>query len=250
MPLNVRLRYGIIATLTLVVLLAASLATPFGQNESFHNFADTRTLLGVPNCLNVVSNLPFVLIGIIGLVSIRRDQFSIIYAALFSGILLTGLGSAYYHLHPDNNTLVYDRIPMTIVFTSFLAATIAERMSLKWGVRLLFPLIIMGIASVLWWHYTELKGGGDLRFYMVVQFFPMILIPLIFLLFPVPGSGRTARYFLFIVAWYIVAKVFEHYDEEVFSALRIISGHSIKHLVAAISTWYIFQIYRQKQPAM
>lgn len=250
MPLNVRLRYGIIATLTLVVLLAASLATPFGQNESFHNFADTRTLLGVPNCLNVVSNLPFVLIGIIGLVSIRRDQFSIIYAALFSGILLTGLGSAYYHFHPDNNTLVYDRIPMTIVFTSFLAATIAERMSLKWGVRLLFPLIIMGIASVLWWHYTELKGGGDLRFYMVVQFFPMILIPLIFLLFPVPGSGRTARYFLFIVAWYIVAKVFEHYDEEVFSALRVISGHSIKHLVAAISTWYIFRIYRQKQPAM
>lgn len=246
MPLNVRFRYEIIATLTVIVFLIASLMNPFGQNETFHSFADTRKLIGIPNGLNVLSNLPFVIVGLIGLASLRKDRLAMIYLALFSGILLTGVGSAYYHYHPDNDSLVYDRIPMTIVFTSFLAATIAERISMKWGARLLFSFIALGIGSVLWWHYTEQNGGGDLRFYMVIQFYPMILIPLIFILFPAVGAARTTRYFLFIIGWYIIAKLFEHYDKEIFTSFHYISGHSIKHLVAAVSTWYILMIYRQK----
>lgn len=250
MPLTDRVKYGIITSMTLIVVLIACMVEPFGQSPLFHSFADTRTILNIPNGLNVTSNLPFIFIGIFGLCILRRHNIAMIYGVMFTGILLTGIGSAYYHYHPDNNTLVYDRIPMTIVFTAFLTATIAERISLRWGTRLLFPFVGIGIASVLWWYYTEQIGAGDLRPYMVVQFYPILLIPVIFIFFPAPGSATTTRYFMWIIAWYLVAKIFERFDKEIFSTLGFISGHSLKHMGAAVSTWYILQIYQQKRPEL
>lgn len=249
MPLSAGIRYGIIISLTVIVIIVAGMVEPSAQDITFHSFADARTLIAIPNCLNVISNIPFVLIGIYGLSKIQKGNTGVIFSVLFTGILLTGVGSAYYHYHPDNNTLVYDRIPMTIVFMAFLSATIAERINPRWGAAVLAPLVIMGIASVLWWHHTEGMGKGDLRFYMVVQFYPVVLIPIIFLLFPAPGGKQVARYFIRIIAWYLIAKVLERYDDEIFSALHLVSGHSLKHLAAAVSTWYILKIYRLKTAA-
>jgi hypothetical protein len=239
-----------IITLTIAAVVVVSTFDPIAQDPLFHSFADKRTILGIQNFWNVVSNIPFILIGSYGLIVLLRSRseksISFIYALLFSGILLTGFGSAYYHFEPNNDSLVYDRIPMTIVFMSFLCATISERINKKAGVRLLIPLVLTGIASVLWWHYTEQQNAGDLRFYLVVQFYPVILIPLIFLLFPAPGSGKIVRTFIWIIAWYLVAKVLEHYDYPIFGLLTFISGHSLKHLAAAVSTLYILRIYHIK----
>ncbi len=235
--------------LTLAVVVTACLVKPVPQALSYHNFADKNSIWGIPNFKNVITNLPFVLIGFYGLHLITKSTFypfRIIYAVLFTGLILTGAGSAYYHLAPDNNSLVFDRMPMTIVFMSFLAATISGWINEKVGIILLVPLLIIGVGSVLWWHHTEMHAMGDLRWYGVVQFYPMILIPLIFLLFKSRENNKHLILLTGVIAWYILAKLLETYDVKVYKLTSIISGHSLKHIAAAIATWYIVQFFKKK----
>jgi hypothetical protein len=242
-------KYGLLLGVTLVTLVAIFLVPPIPQTLSFHHFADDRSLWGIPNFGNVMSNVPFVVIGCygIGLVTSAPISWTIrlIYLLLFIGVVLTGLGSAHYHLHPDNDTLVWDRIPMTIVFMSFLAATLAELVSRPVGLRLLVPLVAVGVGSVLWWHYTETLGRGDLRLYFWVQFYPMLAVPLLLWLFYTPTVKVILPSLIWIVVWYVIAKVFEQLDYPIFRALGV-SGHSLKHLAAAVSTWYFVVLFRMK----
>ena len=232
---------------TVVTVAAVFLAPPIAQSISFHHFADDRSLWGIPNFGNVISNVPFVLIGTYGIGMVAAAPVSgairLIYLVLFAGVLLTGLGSAYYHWHPDNNTLVWDRIPMTIVFMSFLCATLAELASRPLGVRMLVPLVAVGVGSVLWWHYTETMGHGDLRLYFWVQFYPMLAIGLLLWWYYTPTVRCILPILLWIVIWYVIAKVFEQLDFPIFRLLGI-SGHSLKHLAAAMSTWYFVVLFR------
>jgi hypothetical protein len=168
-----------------------------------------------------------------------------IYLVLFAGVVLAGLGSAYYHSHPDNDTLVWDRMPMTIVFMSFLCATMAELASWRLGVRLLVPLVALGMGSVLWWHYTETIGHGDLRLYFWVQFYPMLAIVLLLWWYYSPAVKRILPILLWIVVWYGIAKLFEQLDFPIYRLIGV-SGHSLKHLAAAVSTWYFVVLFRTK----
>jgi hypothetical protein len=160
--------------------------------------------------------------------------------------LLTGMGSAWYHVAPDNNTLVFDRIPMTIVFMSLLSATLSEFVNLKLGGMLLGPLVLIGVVSVLWWHYTESGGTGDLRLYVLVQYYPMLLIPLILCLFPSAGSRRGTLYLLWVVVWYLIAKVCDVFDRFIYAFTGFASGHSLKHLAAAVATLYLVKLFQFK----
>ena len=192
-----RTKMWVLTILTLIVIAAVFMLPPIPQSLSYHHFADTRTIWGIPNFANTISNFPFLLTGMTGLLFLNRaggpGVFKIIYALLFTGIILTGFGSAFYHWNPDNYTLIFDRIPMTIVFMSLLAATVSEQIDLKWGSRLLIPLILLGIASIIWWHYTESMGKGDLRLYGLVQFYPVLFIPLSILL-PLPFRKVRSRF--------------------------------------------------------
>ena len=242
--MNRKLLILCIVTLAAAVTVATFHRIP--QNPAYHHFADHTTILGIPNFLNVVSNLPFLFAGILGLSQLKKSgspgMISFVYAILFFGIFLTGLGSAYYHYAPDNNSLVWDRIPMTIVFMAFFSATIATSINYKLGALLLFPLLLTGIGSVLWWHETETRGVGDLRLYGFVQFYPMIAIPLIILLFHSAGNNRQLRFLFWVFTWYIIAKIFEYFDQGIYTATHFISGHSLKHLAAAVATWYMVKI--------
>lgn len=232
-----------------ITLVAVFLAPPIAQPLSFHHFADSRPLWGIPNFGNVMSNVPFVVIGAYGILMVARARVSwgirSIYLLLFIGVVLTGLGSAHYHWHPDNDTLVWDRIPMTIVFMSFLSATVAELVSRPVGVRLLLPLVALGVGSVLWWHYTETIGHGDLRLYFWVQFYPMLAIVLLLWWYYTPAVKVILPILVWIVVWYIVAKVFEQLDYQIYGILRV-SGHSLKHLAAAVSTLYFVLLFQVK----
>lgn len=232
--------------ITLVTLVITLLSSRIPQELSFHHFADDRSLWGIPNFGNVMSNLPFLVIGIYGLAKVAQSSAPMairsIYGLLFVGVILTGLGSAYYHWHPDNDTLVWDRSPMTIVFMSFLAATIAELVSRQLGIRLLLPLVAIGVGSVLWWHYTETIGKGDLRLYFWVQFYPMFAIPLLLWLYYAPAVRVMIPCLIWIVVWYIFAKIFEQLDYPIFRVIGI-SGHTIKHLAAAVSTAYFVRLF-------
>src|SRR5262249_40874216 len=105
-------------------VMAASLAAlmlfvpVIPQSQAYHQFADQRTLLGIPNFWNVVSNLPFIAVGAVGLWG-YRDKPAII--VIFAGIFLTGFGSAYYHWNPNDGTLFWDRLPMALAFSAIMA---------------------------------------------------------------------------------------------------------------------------------
>jgi hypothetical protein len=229
--------------LAFLVLMIASLVgllllPPIAQNQSYHDFADQRTFLGIPHFWNVVSNFPFVAIGAAGLWQLRRDPA---IDVLFLGILLTGFSSAYYHLNPDDRTLFWDRLPLSISFMAILANALEERMDAKAGAVLLWPLVAVGVFSILLWRWT-----GDLRLYGWVQFFPGLALPLLFLLFLPQYSGTSD--WLIAAALYALAKVFEFYDHAIYSIGTILSGHTLKHIAAAAACFAILRHFRKRQP--
>lgn len=237
-----------------VVIIAAvflfTSAVP--QDPAYHQFTDGRDLLGVANFWNVISNLPFLIIGIWGLVFVYRHANEVCvtscemaYMVLFAGILLTAFGSSYYHLAPSNETLLWDRLPMTIGFAGLLTVIVAEFISATTARRLLLPLLIVGFASVEYWAWTESRGVGDLRPYALVQFLPMLLIPVI-LLTHRPTIG-AARYFWWMLAFYLVAKLLEFFDADVFALGHLISGHSLKHVAAAMTpAVFLYALIRRR----
>jgi hypothetical protein len=238
----------LIGALSLAAVTVVYFLPAVPQDPAFHLFADQRSLWAIPNFANVASNLPFLVIGVIGLLRVAKagmPAIGWIYGVLFVGVLLTGLGSAYYHWHPDNDRLVWDRIPMTIVFMSLLAATVAELVDRQLGFGVLFPLVGVGVGSVLYWHWSELHGRGDLRWYGLVQFYPMVLIPLLIWLYWSPAHKPAIRSLAWVVAWYVVAKILEVPDRQIYDLIGI-SGHTLKHFAAAMSTAYFVQLFGRR----
>ena len=227
---------------------------PIPQSPAYHDFADHRAWLSVPNFGNVASNLAFAAVGVWGLAFLfridpahyfvdPRERWP--YILTFLGVLLTAFGSAYYHLAPNNARLVWDRIPMTIVFGSLVAAVIAERISVHAGLRLLPFLIALGVGSVLQWYVDELHGHGDLRFYAAVQAYSTIVLLLALLLPPKYSRGAD---FAVVAGFYVLAKTFELLDRRIFALVHVVSGHTLKHLVAAAAGWWILRMLRLREP--
>jgi hypothetical protein len=231
----------IFVAIGVAAIIAVFTLTPaIPQDPAYHLFIDQRGMLGIPNFWNVISNLPFLIVGIAGLSIIFSNtdricvrEASAAYVTLFTGIVLTAIGSAYYHLAPSNEALVWDRLPMTIGFAGLFCVIIAEFISATTARRLLLPLLIIGFGSVEYWAWTESQGAGDLRPYALVQFLPMLLIPVI-LLTHKPVIGAT-RYFWWMLGFYGIAKLFEFFDAEIFALGGLISGHSLKHVAAAMT---------------
>jgi hypothetical protein len=229
--------------LAVILLMAGTLAVLLFlprilQNQSYHGFADARTVLGVPNFSNVVSNIPFFLVGAVGLARCRHDAVTTI---VFAGVFLTGFGSSYYHWSPDDHTLFWDRLPMALAFMALLASAIEERVSAKAGAILLWPLVAMGVLSLLVWRWS-----GDLRLYGWVQFFPVVTLPAMFLLLPPKYTGT--RYWIIAAILYLLAKLFEYFDEQIYSMLYVVSGHTLKHLAAAAACFAILRYFQTRQP--
>jgi hypothetical protein len=249
---------GLLLVLTLVVAVVFFLLPRIPQPLAYHLFADQRSCLGIPNFSNVVSNLPFAVIGLWGLIWLLRPKSDPLtehfldqrerwpYLLVFVGLLLTAFGSSYYHLDPNNARLVWDRLPMTIVFMSMVAAVIVERISLRLGLWLLPLLLLVGLGSVLQWYVSEMRGAGDLRFYASVQAYSALVL-LMALLFP---RRYTRGYDLaVVVGFYALAKALEILDRPIFAAGHIVSGHTLKHLAAAAAGYYILRMVLNRRPA-
>jgi hypothetical protein len=228
------------------------------QPQSYHSFADQRSLFGIPNFGDVASNLPFAVIGVLGIVFLLRSGSDAAsghfldsrerwpYLVAFVGLLLTAIGSSYYHLHPNNARLVWDRLPMTVVFMSIVAAMIAERVQLRAGLLLLPLFLIAGVASVLQWYASELHGVGDLRFYAAVQAYSALVL-LIVLLFPARYSRGSDL--AIIVGFYVLAKVLELLDKPIFFHTgHLVSGHTLKHLAAAAAGYWLLRMLQKRRP--
>src|SRR5215469_3847398 len=244
---------GLIGGLAVVAVGAAALAPPIAQDPAYHRLADARAWLGIPNVLNVVSNAGFVLVGAAGLAFVLgREARQVFhepgerwpYGVFFGGLLLTGFGSAYYHWAPGNARLAWDSLPLAITLMGLLDATIVERIGLRPALRLLAPLVAVGAGSVVYWHLTELRGSGDLRPYALVQFYPLLAIPAMLWLLP----SRYASGALLLAAFtYALAKIPELTDGWIFSASRVVSGHTLKHLITALAGYWVLRMLQARR---
>jgi hypothetical protein len=250
-----RARGFLIFAAVVIAGIAVAFMHPIPQPPSYSVFADHRRWLGIPNFMDVVSNLALLFAGFWGLSVVfnRHSRESFVsrserwaYAIFFLGAALTCFGSSYYHLDPNNWTLVWDRLPMTIAFMSIVAAIIGERISARAGSLLLLPLLILGAASVFQWYASELHGTGDLRFYLCVQFFPVLVILLALLLFE-PKYTRGGD-FMIVIGFYALAKVLEALDLRIFNLGHIISGHTLKHIAAATAVYWLGRMIQKRRP--
>lgn len=241
-----------IAALALVMFVP-----PIAQPSHYHEFADCRTLFETPNYWNVMSNAGFLLVGGIGMMFLwcqsdesRRQTFVddaewYPYFAYFAGVFLTGVGSAYYHWMPNSNRLIWDRLPMSVMFISLMVAVVSEYVYPKIATYLLAPAVLLGVGSVMNWATRDMTGTGDLRFYLFVQFFPMLFIPAV-IHFCRP---RYSHHLLMMgsLAWYAKAKLAEMLDAPLYD-LTGISGHTIKHLLCGLSTFWVLRMLWCRKP--
>lgn len=245
----------VLVAFTVAVATAAWLLPRVPQPLAYHKFADHRGWFGISNFGDVASNLLFAVSGVWGLsllIAARgRERFidpreRWAYVVVFLGLSLTAIGSSYYHLAPDNARLVWDRLPMTLAFMGLVAAMISERISVSAGFHLLPFLLLIGAGSVIWWWHTEMMGAGDLRFYAAVQVYAVLVLPVLLLLPPRYTRGVD---FAVVFGLYVLAKIFETADRQIFSLdHHLISGHTLKHLAAGIAGFWILEMLEKRQP--
>ena len=230
----------------LVVMLAGIAMIvhgPIPQLAHYHDFADQRTVLGVPHGWDVWSNVAFAAAGIWALMRARafRDRpEATARDVFFATLLLTAAGSTWYHLAPDNARLVFDRLPIALACGALLAASHA-RIHRGRIPGLLAILLVVAVASVLWWSFTESLGRGDLRPYLLLQGAPLVLIPLWQWIQREPPAERWL--FGGAIALYAAAKAFELADGAVLAATGFVSGHTLKHLLAAAAAVLIARAF-------
>ncbi len=245
------LGFALLISSALIVLGAVLIREPISQDLTYHAFADRRKIAAMPNFWNVISNIPFIIAGFIGVYKLKPplklnviNKISHAYLLLFAGTFFVGFGSGYYHLAPDNLTLVWDRLPMTIAFMALFSIIISEFISLRTGIALLLPLIISGVISVIYWHIGEMNHQGDLRFYALVQFYPILAIPIILLCYH--SSCTHVQAYWWMLLTYIIAKACEYFDTEIYTILGFISGHSLKHIFAALGIFVLLYFYQKR----
>lgn len=225
-------KHRLLISISVAGIIIAFCFSPIKQNTDYHQFADQEIVFGIKHFSNSVSNILLFLSGLIGFIyslnslAIQKQH----YYFFFSGLFLTGIGSFYYHLHPTNTTLFWDRLPMTITFMSLFAIVIDENLNKNSSHKTLYFLNILGILSVIYWEISEFLYSEDLRPYVIIQFLPMILIPLILILF----DGNNKKYIWWIIVIYGTAKLCESLDESIYNHLKIISGHTLKHCIASL----------------
>jgi hypothetical protein len=216
---------------------------PAKQDQSYHDFADKRAFFEIPNFFDVITNISFAVFGFIGLYyCIRKKQSDAPWSwiVFFFGVTFVCFGSGNYHLSPDNNTLVWDRLPITVGFMGFFIALLSEYIHPKIEKYFLLPAILLGISSILYWHYLD-----DLRYYIWIQYIPLLCIPIIMLVFKSNYSHQ--RYIIFALICYFLAKVTEFYDKEIFAFMNEqLSGHSLKHIFATLAALSLYIMLKHR----
>ncbi len=228
------------------------LQPPVPQDATYHQFADTLTIYGIANFYNVASNALLLVVALAGVYAsygmhethlyrgLRRE-----FGILFSAAMLVALGSAWYHLQPTTASLVWDRLPMAIVFTATLSLVIAIYISRFAGKLLFWPLLLAGASSVIYWYKTEQLGAGDLRFYALTQYLSVLLILLILILYH--RAGKPTVLFALTLSMYALAKAGEHFDVQIYQYTGLLSGHSFKHLFAGLALLMLLAVMRRRR---
>jgi len=237
-------RHAVIFLVVAGTLAAVFSRAPLGQDQNYHELADRRSFLGIPNFADVASNLGFLIAGLAGLTICLTRPLGRLRAAwivTFTGITLLAAASAYYHLDPNDQTLVWDRMTLTIGFMGLFIGILGEYISERFR-SMLVPAVVIGAYSVLHWRWFD-----DLRLYYCVQLIPLLMIPLVMALF---RPRYTHQWLLLVGAgWYALAKLAELWDKFVFAATgELVSGHTLKHIFAAAGCLSILLTLYKRKP--
>jgi hypothetical protein len=233
-------RDQLLVGLTLLAVALALFLPAMPQPREYHDFVDKRMAYGIENFLDVVSNATFLLVGVAALLLVLRPRTCFAspaerlpYLVFCIGVLMTAAGSCYYHLKPNNETLFWDRLPMTIAFMSLVSAQIVDRISARAGLLALGPALLLGVGSVVYWIITERQGRGNVVPYAVLQAYAVFVLLQLAALHPSRYTHGNAIFVVF--AGYLLAKVLEHYDRQIFEFTGMLSGHTLKHVVAGLA---------------
>jgi hypothetical protein len=226
--------------LSIACIIAALCLPAIPQPLAYHAFADHRESYGIPYFLNVISNIGFLLVGVIGLTIVMNGRAYFEYRSerwpyilFFAGVLLTAIGSSYYHLAPNNERLFWDRLPMTIAFMALVSSQIVERIDRRAGLVLLVPMLLLGASSVIYWRATERMGVGNVLPYGMLQAYAVFTLLLLTVFSP--SRYTRSKDFYWVFAWYIASKVLEKFDARIWSIGHLVSGHTLKHLAATMA---------------
>lgn len=243
-------RYVLLIVIALILGLLAIYFSPIRQSRNFYDYADQRLLLGIPHFWNVVSNVGFLVVGLIGLKKNHHHSLasepalSFAYPLFFVSLIGAFLGSSLYHLLPGPFTLMLDRIPITIGFISLYCIIIAQYLSPKLGKAMLLPTLAYGVLSVIYWYMTDVVDGrGDMAPYVLVQLLPIIHIPLILWLYP--NRNNPTQYYLYALGLYVLCKIAESKDDELYQLTSQVSGHTLKHILAALAGYCVYRGWKK-----
>ena len=244
-------RAGLPVASALAIAFAVALLPPFPQPQDYHRFADARAWFGVPNFLDVVSNLAFLAVAVAGLAAaLRSASFAgraerLPYALFFLALAATAFGSGWYHLAPDNARLFWDRMPINLGFAALLSAVIAERYSVRAGLLLMPPLAMLGAGTVWYWLRSEEAGTGNVLPYFAFQLDALLAILLLMWLVP-PRYSRSADLYRAVML-YGAALAAELLDRRIFALGEIVGGHTLKHLLAATAVYQVVRMLRLRR---
>lgn len=243
----------LVAGFTVLCIIAALFWPPMPQPQDYHAFVDQRMFFGVPNFFDVVSNVGFLVAGFAGLFAVFQPETRfenhierLPYIVFFAGLLLTSVGSSYYHLAPDNERLFWDRLPMTIAFMSLIASQINERISLRVGMSALVPMLLLGAVSVFYWRATERAGEGNVIPYGILQGYSVVILLLLAIL--LPSRYTRGRDIYWVFAWYVIAKILEALDAHIHALGNLVRGHTLKHLAAGAAGGVICRTLMRRRP--
>ena len=249
---HLKLRHTLLLVLTVGAVVLALWLPAMPQPLAYHDFADRREAYGIENFLDVVSNLAFALAGLVVLAAalapsarFARAAERLPYLVFAIGLLLTAAGSCYYHVEPNNESLFWDRLPMTIAFMALISSQLVDRVDVRVGLAALVPLLLLGMGSVVYWIGTERAGHGNVIPYAVLQGYAVLVLLKLAVFHPSRYSHGRAIHAVF--ALYVMAKGFEHFDREIFEWTGVVSGHSLKHVAAGLAGLPVaFMLWRRR----
>lgn len=229
-------REGTLAAVVLAPLILVAMMHPVIRGAGFHVYADQRTTLGIPHIGDVLSNLPFVIVGLFGMWH-ARDITGLprgLVLAFFASVACIGLGSGLYHLTPSDATLAVDWLPIALTASLMVALLVHDRIDPTLGWIVTAVATAASVGSIAWWWFTL-----DARWYGLVQLTSIALVPVIVILYP---RGRLERGWLLAgVACFVLARLVHAQDRALLDASGVISGHTLKHLLAASATWCVLR---------
>jgi hypothetical protein len=179
----------------------AALLPAISQDQSYHAFADRRSWGFIPNAQDTLTNLAFVIASTWGA-----------WRLVSGRLLLPG---------------PWMRLPLVVFLAGIFALLAADRVSVRASHWAVWAFVVLAPLTVLIWSYS-----GNLAPYVVLQFGGIFLVAALCLRPAVRAPGLN---FLGLLIFYALAKIAEILDHQKFEfALELISGHSAKHVLAAM----------------